>query len=141
MNTKKELLGIELQAYLQASKKKKGEILDSLSRQTGMWRESIMRRFKRFHMESAYVPKKKRGRSVYYTPDAYAGLKEVWEAANSCCGELLHPIISEYILIFKKDKIMKRSKFPDRGITTKMTTDISSRETDILLGDGWGMTD
>ncbi|MEK7069991.1 MAG: hypothetical protein AAB822_01495 [Patescibacteria group bacterium] len=50
MNTKKELFGIELQAYLQASKKKKGEILNSLSRQTGMWRESIMRSFKRDKM-------------------------------------------------------------------------------------------
>jgi len=109
MNTKKELFGIELQAYLNASKKQKGEILDSLSRQTGMWRESIMRSFKRLQMESVYAPKKKRGRSVYYTPDAYAGLKEIWEAANSCCGELLHPVISEYVLIFKRDKIWKHS--------------------------------
>lgn len=109
MDTKKELFGIELQAYLNASKKKKGEILDSLSRQTGMWRESIMRSFKRLQMESVYTRKKKRGRSIYYTPDARAGLKEVWIAANSCCGELLHPIISEYVLIFKRDKIWKHN--------------------------------
>jgi hypothetical protein len=109
MNTKKELFGIELQAYLNASKKEKGRILDSLSRQTGMWRESIMRSFKRLQMESAYSPKKKRGRSVYYTPDVYAGLKEIWEAANSCCGELLHPVIAEYVSIFKRDKIWKHS--------------------------------
>lgn len=109
MNAKKELFGIELQAYLSASKKKKGEILDSLSRQTGMWRESIMRSFKRLQMESAYSPKKKRGRSVYYTPDVYTGLREIWEVANSCCGELLHPIIAEYVLIFKRDKIWKHS--------------------------------
>ena len=38
MNTKKELFGIELCTYLKASKREKGEILDSLSRQTGMWR-------------------------------------------------------------------------------------------------------
>ncbi|KKR82874.1 MAG: Integrase catalytic region [Parcubacteria group bacterium GW2011_GWD2_40_9] len=107
MDTKKELFGIELQVYLNASKKKKGEILDSLSRQTGMWRESIMRSFKRLQMKSVYIPKKKRGRSVYYTPDVYAGLKEVWKAANSCCGELLHPVISEYVLIFKRDKTWK----------------------------------
>ena len=109
MNTKKELFGIELQIYLKATKKEKGQILDSLSRQTGMWRESIMRSFKRLQMKSVYSPKKKRGRSVYYTPDVSAGLKEIWEAANSCCGELLHPIISEYILIFKRDKIWKHS--------------------------------
>lgn len=109
MNTKKELFGIELQVYLQASKRKKGQILDSLSRQTGMWRESIMRSFKRLQMESAYSSKKKVGRSVYYTPDVCAGLKEIWESANSCCGELLHPIISEYVCIFKRDKMWKSS--------------------------------
>lgn len=109
MNTKKELFGIELQVYLNASKKKKGEILDSLSRQTGMWRESIMRSFKRLQMESTYTLKKKRGRSIYYTPDVYAGLKEIWEAANSCCGELLHPMILEYVAIFKRDAMWKHS--------------------------------
>ncbi len=104
MKTKKELFGIELEIYLKASKKEKGKILDSLERQTGMWRESIMRNFRRLQMESAHTPKKKRGRRIYYTPDVYAGLKEIWQSANSCCGELLHPIIAEYILIFKRDQ-------------------------------------
>lgn len=105
MKTKKELFGIELNTYFKASKKEKGKILDSLSRQTDMWRESIMRSFKRLQMESVYNPKKKRGRSVYYTPDVYAGLKEIWKSANSCCGELLHPMISEYISIFQRDNM------------------------------------
>ncbi|OGM27207.1 hypothetical protein A2627_01770 [Candidatus Woesebacteria bacterium RIFCSPHIGHO2_01_FULL_39_28] len=109
MKTKKELLGIELDSYLKANKKEKGKILDSLSRQTGMWRESIMRSFKRLQMESVYTLKKKRGRKVYYTIDVYAGLKQIWQAANSCCGELLHPIIDEYISIFKRDKMWKHA--------------------------------
>lgn len=77
MNTKKELFGIELKRYLEASKEEKGRILDTLKQQTGMWRESLIRAFKRLQMESAYLPKKKRGRTVYYTPDVYAALKEV----------------------------------------------------------------
>lgn len=109
MNTKKELFGIELQVYLKASKKEKSRILDSLSRQTGMWRESIMRSFKRLQMESVYSPKKKRGRSVYYTPDVCAGLKEIWLAANSCCGELLHPVIAEYVSILERDEMWEHS--------------------------------
>lgn len=109
MKTKKELFGIELDKYLKASKKEKGEILDSLSRQTGMWRESIMRSFRRLQLESAYTEKKKPGRSIYYTLDVYEALKEVWEAANSCCGELLHPIIREYVTIFKRDKSWKHN--------------------------------
>jgi hypothetical protein len=107
MKTKKELFGIELDTYLKASKKEKGEILDSLSRQTGMWRESIMRSFRRLQLESVYTEKKKPGRSIYYTLDVYEALKEIWEAANSCCGELLHPIIREYVTIFERDKSWK----------------------------------
>lgn len=109
MNTKKELFGIELETYLKASKKKKGEILDALHRQTGMWRESIMRSFKRLQLESAYTPKKKRGRSVYYTPDVIGALKEIWISANSCCGELLHPVMTEYVSIFQRDQMWKHS--------------------------------
>ena len=105
MNTKKELFGIELNRYLKASKREKSVILDSLERQTGMWRESIMRSFRRLQMESAYTPKKKRGRRVYYTLDVYAALKEIWQASNSCCGELLHPVIPEYVSIFKRDRM------------------------------------
>ena len=99
MNTKKELFGIELEIYLKASKKEKSKILDSLSRQTGMWRESIMRSFKRLQMQSIYSPKGRRGRKEYYTPDVHAALKEIWKSANSCCGELLHPMIGEYVAI------------------------------------------
>jgi hypothetical protein len=109
MNTKKELFGIELDTYLKASKKEKGEIIDSLSRQTGMWRESIMRSFKRLQMESVYTPKEKSGRKIYYTLDVYAGLKEIWESANSCCGELLHPMIPEYVDIFRRDGMWKHN--------------------------------
>ena len=107
MNTKKELFGIELSVYLSASKAEKGKILDSLTRQTGMWRESIIRSFRRLQLESPLTPKKKRGRSVYYTTDVGAALSEIWEAANSCCGELLHPVIAEYVATFQRDGLWK----------------------------------
>lgn len=105
MQTKKELFGVELAAYLTATKKEKGQILTALVRQTGMWRESIMRAFRRLQLRSAYNQPKKRGRKVYYTDAEYAALKEIWEAANFCCGELLHPIIREYVVIFKRDNL------------------------------------
>lgn len=106
MQTKKELFGIELDAYLRASKKEKGRILDSLERQTGMRRESIMRSFRRLQLRSAGSVNK-RGRKTYYTPDACAALKEVWESANECCGELLHGIIAEYVSVLKRDLMWK----------------------------------
>lgn len=98
-------MATELDGYLKASKKKKGLILDSLQRQTGMWRESIIRSLRREQMRSRLTEPKKRGRRVYYTHDVYCALEEVWEASNNCCGELLHSEILEYVSIFKRDKM------------------------------------
>jgi len=108
MQTKKELFGIELDRYLKAGKKEKGRILDALQRQTGMWRESIMRGFRRLQLQSA-GDKKKRGRKTYYTGDICFALNEVWETANQCCGELLHPVIPEYVSILKRDAMWKHN--------------------------------
>lgn len=108
MKTKKELFGIEISIYLQASKKAKGKILDALQRQTGMRRESIVRSFRRLQLESAGQGKK-RGRKRYYTADAGAALKEIWEAANQCCGELLHPVIPEYVSVLQRDSMWQHN--------------------------------
>jgi len=99
MKTKEELFGIELDRYLKANKREKGKILDSLARQTGMWRESIMRCSKRKQMQSVYKIKPKRGRKVYYTKDVDEALKEIWEDMNWCCGELLFGAIAETVCI------------------------------------------
>jgi hypothetical protein len=103
MQTKKELFGIEIKGYITSSKQEKGRILDALERQTGMWRESIIRSFKREWKRSVYNSTNQRGRKTYYTQDVEEALKEVWKSANSCCGELLHPIISEYVNILRRD--------------------------------------
>lgn len=68
-----------------------------------------MRAFARLQKRSVFQPPKKRGRKAYYTDAEYAALKEIWVAANSCCGELLHPIIAEYIAIFQKDQMWTHS--------------------------------
>lgn len=107
METKEELFGIELKQYLQASKKEKGEILDSLERQTGMWRESIIRSFKRKQMESRLKEKPKRGRKIYYGKDVDEALKEIWEDMNWCCGELLFGAIADTVSVHKRDGCWK----------------------------------
>ena len=116
MQTKKELFGVELATYLVATKKEKGKILDALERQTGMWRESIMRGFRRLQLASVYTPPKKRGRKVYFTPADDIALKEVWEVANYCCGELLHPVIPEYVSVLERDKMWRH----DEVVTGKL---------------------
>ena len=117
MRTKKELFGIELAVYLKASRAEKGRVLDALQRQTGMRRESIIRSFRRFQLKSV-GNEKKRGRKTYYTADVCAALKEVWEAANGCCGELLHPIILEYVSVFQRDEMWQY----DDAVTGKLLT-------------------
>ena len=109
MKTKEELFGVEISTYLKASKKEKGKILDSLERQTGMWRESIMRCFRRKQMESVYKNKPKMGRKEYYTIDVLIALKEIWEDENWCCGELLHGAIKESVRIYKRDDCWKHT--------------------------------
>jgi len=110
MTTKEELFGIELDRYLKASKREKGEILDSSARQTGMWRESIMRCFKRKQLVSVYKEKPKRGRKVYYTKDVDEALKEIWEDTNWCCGELLYGAIEEAVRVYQRDTCWKHSE-------------------------------
>lgn len=102
MNTKKEVFGIELHNYLKATKEGKGIILDTLERQTSMHRKSIVRRFKR---EQVRIPGtiKKQGRTMYYTPDVRAALKELWDLLGEPCGELLHPVIEDTVAHLKKD--------------------------------------
>ena len=105
MGTKKELFGVEIKGYIKSSKAEKGRILDALERQTKMRRESLIRALKREWLKSSLNQPNKRGRKTYYTQDVYFALKEVWESANSCCGELLHSVIAEYVNILKRDKM------------------------------------
>lgn len=37
--------------------------------------------------------------------NSVAALKTVWEAASEICGELLHPVIAEYVEILQRDKM------------------------------------
>jgi hypothetical protein len=107
--TKKEVCGIELKHYLKASKQQKSIILDTLERQTNMHRKALIRRLRREQLRTK-GSSKKRGRKVYYTPDVTAALKEVWESSGSVCGELLHPIINDYLDIFIRDGMWNHSK-------------------------------
>ena len=82
--------------YWKADKKRKGEILKSVSEVTGLTRKACIKRFRKLQKTSAR-DQEQRGRPVYYTPDVTAALREVWEISSESCGENLHPLINEYI--------------------------------------------
>jgi len=114
METKKEVFSRYGKEYYQA-RKKKGKrktltkIIDTVKDVTGMGRKSIIRSFNRNQMKDPYV-EETRGRPLYYTPDVTVALKEVWEAGSEVCGELLHPVVAEYVNILKRDKMWKQGE-------------------------------
>jgi len=103
MATKDEIFAQYKQEYYAATKQRKGEILNVVCEVTDMHPKSAIRRFRILQMRGA-SREDERGRSAYYTPDVTAALKYVWEAGNRVCGELLHPVIAEYVSILKRDK-------------------------------------
>jgi hypothetical protein len=104
MKTKQELFRIELHKYLDRSKEEKKEILNGLERQTGMHRKSIIRKFRREQLRQP-GDQTKSGRRIYYGIRCTSALKEIWEASGELCGELVHPIINQYIDVLTKDNM------------------------------------
>ena len=113
METKRELFARYKKEYykaktVQGGRKTLTKIIDTVKSVTGMGRKSIIRVFNWLQVKEPYL-EEKRGRSLYYTPDVTCALKDVWEAGGEVCGELLHPMIREYVSILERDKLWKHS--------------------------------
>lgn len=106
METRNNIFREYLGEYLKANKQKKGKILKHVCFVAKMHKKSAVRKFKALQMRDK-TKTDKRGRTEYYTADVTCALKYVWEAGNEVCGELLHPMIVEYVEIFKRDKMWK----------------------------------
>lgn len=98
----------KLAEYLKAGKGRKSEILKSVCDVTSLHRKAAIRKFRRLQMNDPYL-RDARGRPTYYTPDVDAALKDVWDASNELCGELLHGEIGEYVRILIRDGDWKHS--------------------------------
>jgi len=109
MATKHEVIKDALEVYLKATRKEKGVILDRLEKTVHMHRKAIIRRLKVLQTRRTNFVSDDRGRPTYYTADVIAGLKDIWDTSNRLCGELLHPVISEYVGILKRDKMWTHS--------------------------------
>lgn len=108
MRTKNDIFERYLREYLSALRARKGEILDHVTDVTGMHRKVAIRRFRHLQCrDPAHV--EGRGRPLYYTPDVTAALKDVWETGSEVCGELLQPIIGEYVDILLRDRMWHHS--------------------------------
>lgn len=110
MATKNDIFKEKLSAYLQSTKKQKGEILKNVCFVTGMHEKSAVRKFSALRDHDPWKEgNKKRGPHEKYGADVTAALKKIWEAGNEVCGELIHPMIEEYVTILRRDKMWKHT--------------------------------
>jgi len=110
MTTKNNIYKEHLKKWLAAGKNRKarGEITRHICFVAGVHPKSVPRSFRRIQMTEAGIAER-RGRKEYYTPDATAALKFVWDAAGEPCAENLQGILSEYVKIFIRDGDWKHS--------------------------------
>lgn len=108
MSTKNDIFTRYLNEYLKANKKEKGEILNHICVVTLIQKKSAIRKFKVMKLKGKSF-NNKRGRKTYFTPDVIEALQTVWEASSEICGELLHPIIREYVEILVRDNLWEHS--------------------------------
>jgi hypothetical protein len=94
--------------YWQASKWRKGRILDSLVEVSGLDRKACIKRFRKLQTQDSCMMEK-RGRPRYYTQDVIVALHDVWNTGSESCGENLHPQINEYIDIALREREWKHS--------------------------------
>lgn len=103
MTTKKDILATHITEWLAAKRdrKKRGEMVREIASIAQVHPKSVARSFARVQMKSV-EDVERRGRSVYYTKDVDAALYDVWDTAHRPCGELLLPIIREYVDGYKR---------------------------------------
>jgi len=109
MATKNEIFSKHLSRYLKAAKEEKGVILRMVCAVTSLHRKAAIRKFRNLQMRTVLKPKKRPGPRILYTPDVNAALKDIWKAGNEVCGELLHPVVGEYLDILIRDKMWHHS--------------------------------
>jgi hypothetical protein len=111
METKQAVFDRYKKEYFKARKqlgkrKTLTSIIDTIISVTGLSRKAVIRTFHRLQRRDL-EHSEGRGRHVYYTPDTTAALKDVWEVGSEVCGELLHPMVAEYVSILSRDKMWK----------------------------------
>lgn len=104
METKKEIFGRYCKEYWAAGRMRKKEILDHISDVAKIHRKAAIRRFRKLQMRDS-AREDGRGGKLIYGPDVTAALKEIWEAGNRVCAELLHPEVDEYVHILVRDRM------------------------------------
>jgi hypothetical protein len=112
MATKHEVLRERLTDWLAAKgdRKRRKAIADLICASVKMHLKSVPRTMHRLQMRDPSLVGTNRGRRPVYGPDVTAALLTVWEAGDRPCGELLHPMVEEYVTVLKRDHEWKHSE-------------------------------
>ncbi|MBI5449332.1 hypothetical protein HY948_03380 [Candidatus Gottesmanbacteria bacterium] len=104
MNTKDKVFIEHLDDWLKAkgNRKRRGEISAHIVFVTKCHPKSVSRTFRRIQLKDR-THQDKRGRNLYYDHTVIAALRDVWKASDRACGELLHPLIKEYVVVLQRD--------------------------------------
>ncbi len=108
MQIKDDIFNEHSSQYWNADKNEKSKILNAVCAVTKMHRKAAVRKFKRLQGQDP-CRIDGRGRPTYYTPDVTAALKDILEATSEVCGELVYPIINQYVTALKRDDLWKHS--------------------------------
>ena len=111
MATKHDVLLEHLPAWLRARKdrKKHGELTRMISAAIRIHPKSVPRAMKRLQLRGK-EPRRRPGRPRTYTPDVVFALFDAWEVGDRCCGELLHPMLGEYVACLKHAGVWKHGE-------------------------------
>lgn len=148
MTTKLAIFDEYKHRYFKAKKQEKKEILNHICFVTKIHRKAAIRKFSSLQLRDS-SSEISRGRKVFYTLDVTQALKNIWGLSSECCGELLHPMIPEYIsqlkncgkwifneettnkLLLMKEATVKRristfvhENIPKRGLSTTRPSDL-----------------
>lgn len=136
MTTKNEIFSRYLSEYIKSNKQRKGEILKNVCETTKMHQKAAIRKFKCLQLKGKHRIEK-RGRKQIYTPDSIAALKTVWEAASEICGELLHPVISEYVIVLKRDKLWDHTEAATEKLLAMSEATVKRKVGNFLKARNW----
>lgn len=133
METRNDIFREHLADYLSATKTAKTKVLDHVCFVSGLHRKAAVRKFRRLQLTSSRLPEA-RGRPLRYTPDVTLALKQVWEAASEVCGELVHPVITEYVTIFRRDSMWQHGNETTDKLLAMSEGTVKSRVSKFMAG-------
>ena len=110
MTTKKEIFREHLKDWLACrhDRQKRGKMARTIAGIARVHLKSVSRSFRRVQMRRE-SGEERRGRSTYYTADVNSALYDIWEVASRPCGELLHPMVADYVVGFEQLNRWKHS--------------------------------